>query len=130
MTTLLPTRLATAIPASLAEIAAQAAFILDPDTGGALTYTDAYSATINGALHYRADLPMWTLTPGDYPALDALGMTSYADILRSRSPDLWFAVLTQLAAERGREFTLSPEQVAELAGAMLFDEEINTNAET
>lgn len=130
MTTLLPTRLATAIPATLAEIAAQAAYILDPDTGGALTYTDAYTATINGALYYRADLPMWTLTSGDYPALDALGFASYADILRSRSPDLWFAVLTQLASERGREFTLTPEQVAELANAMLFDEEINTNAET
>ena len=124
MTTIIPTRLATAIPASLAEIAAQAAYILDPDTGGALTYTDAYTTEINGATYYRADLPMWTLTPGDYPALDALGMTSYADILRSRNPDIWFAVLTQLATERGREFTLTPEQVAELASAMLFDEEL------
>jgi hypothetical protein len=125
MTTLLPTRLATAIPATLAAIAAQAAYILDPDTGGALTYTDAYTAEVDGVLHYRADLPMWTLTPGDYPALDALGMTSYADILRSRNADIWFAVLTQLASERGREFTLTPEQVATLAGAMLFDDEIN-----
>lgn len=30
---------------------------------------------------------------------------------------------SQLATGRGREFTLTPEQVAELASAMLFDEE-------
>jgi hypothetical protein len=47
-------------------------------------------------------------------------MTSYADILRSRNGALWFAVLTQLAAARGREFTLTLEQVSELAAAMLL----------
>jgi len=124
MPTLLPPRLATAIPATLAEIAAQAAYILDPDTGGAFTFTPDYNRVIGSRLYYLADLPMWTINPGDYPALDALGMTSYADILRSRNPDIWFAVLTQLASERGREFTLTPEQVAELANAMLFDEEL------
>lgn len=124
MTMLLPARLPTAIPASIADIAAQAAYILDPDSGGALTYTDAYTIEIGGETYYRADLPIWTIDPGVYPELDSLGMTSCADILRSRNPDIWFAVLTQLAAARGREFTLTYEQVATLATSMLFDEEV------
>jgi hypothetical protein len=63
MTMMLPIRLLTAIPAAISEIAAQAAYILDPDIGGALTYTDAYAyaCEIDGETYYRADLPIWTI---------------------------------------------------------------------
>ncbi len=92
MTTILSNRLQTAIPVSIKDIASKAAYILDPDSGGALTYTEAYTIEIDGETYYRDDLPVWTIDPGVYPELDVLGMTSYADILRSRNPDIWFAI--------------------------------------
>ncbi len=124
MTELLQTRLSTAIPESISNIAAQAAYILDPDTGGRETYSENYTIEINGEVYYRADLPIWSLDEGMYPQLDELGMTNYGDILKSKNPDIWFNVLTTLATIRGREFTLSFEDVSILSNAMLFDEEI------
>jgi hypothetical protein len=123
MTTILY-RLVMAYPATIADKANAAAAILDPDTGGAETFTDAYTATVGGTEYVMANIPIWAFDDGEYPELRAIGFSDYGQVMRSKNPAIWFAVLTALAQYRGREFALTSEDVVTLCGAVLFDEEI------
>lgn len=124
----LPTRLRCGFPASLAETANRAAYLLDPDTGGDRTYTDANSVDLNGIRYYAADLPIWPLAPGEYPMLESMGLTDYGQVMKTKNPVVWYAVLDSLATERGREMNLSEDDVTALCAAVLFDEELTPDA--
>lgn len=127
MTIPLPTRLRCGFPASLAAESNQAAYILDPDTGGNKTYTANCTIMINNLEYYVADLPIWPLNQNEYPELDALGFNDYGQIMKSKNPVIWYSVLSTLAIERGRELNLTIEQVTELCQSVKFDEELTNN---
>ena len=79
------------------------AAIIDPDTGGALTFS---AENTRGGYVY-ADIPL---------------MSHFEPVVRERDPDTWQAVLASLADEKGVE-RLDPEVVETLRAAMLFGAE-------
>lgn len=89
-----------AFPASLIEEACALAAIIDPDTGGASTFS---ADNIRGGYVY-AEIPL---------------MTHFEPIVRERDPDTWQAVIAALADEKGVE-RLAPEVIETLRAAMLF----------
>ena len=93
-------RITVAFPESLLAAANHLAAIIDPDTGGALTFS---SDQIRGGYVY-AEIPL---------------MSHFEPVVRERDPDTWQAVLAQLADEKGVE-RLTPEVVETLRAAMLF----------
>lgn len=115
-------RLQMAYPAALKSAANAAAAILDPDTGGPLTFTEVVEI---GELPYvTASIPIFPWEPDEYPHLQAAGYHNHGDIIRTRNAQLWLASLTALAAERGREMTMTADDVAALCAGLLIDEEI------
>jgi hypothetical protein len=114
-------RLIMAYPAAIAEKANAAAAILDPDTGGAETFTAAYTETVGDVLYYCADVPIFQFDE-DKAAL--FHVPDFGAVMRSKDPAVWWMALTGLAQERGRELTLTEADVAELCAAVLFDDEI------
>lgn len=93
-------RIPVAFPeAMLAEANALAA-IIDPDTGGALTFGPAQT---RGGYVY-AEIPL---------------MTHFEPIVRERDPATWQAVIAALADEKGVA-RLPAETVETLRAAMLF----------
>ncbi|MBP9602632.1 MAG: hypothetical protein KBE53_00930 [Chromatiaceae bacterium] len=96
-------RIPVAFPESLLAEANQLAAIIDPDTGGALTFS---SDQIRGGYLY-AEIPL---------------MSHFEPVVRERDPDTWQAVLASLADEKGVE-RLDPEVVETLRAAMLFGAE-------
>lgn len=76
------------------------AAIIDPDTGGALTFS---AENTRGGYVY-ADIPL---------------MSHFEPVVRERDPDTWQAVLASLADEKGVE-RLDPEVVETLRSALLF----------
>ena len=93
-------RIPVAFPESLLAEANQLAAIIDPDTGGALTFS---SDQIRGGYLY-AEIPL---------------MSHFEPVVRERDPDTWQFVIAQLADEKGVE-RLTPEVVETLRAAMLF----------
>lgn len=89
-----------AFPASLIEEACALAAIIDPDTGGAKTFS---AEQIRGGYVY-AEIPL---------------MTHFEPIVRERDPATWQAVINQLADEKGVE-RLPAETVETLRAALLF----------
>ena len=76
------------------------AAIIDPDTGGALTFS---AENTRGGYVY-AEIPL---------------MSHFEPIVRERDPDMWQAVIAGLADAKGVE-RLAPETVETLRAAMLF----------
>ena len=93
-------RIPTAWPEALIAEANALAAIIDPDTGGALTFS---SDQTRGGYVY-AEIPL---------------MSHFEPVVRERDPDTWQAVLASLADEKGVE-RLDPEVVETLRSAMLF----------
>ena len=93
-------RIPCAWPESMLAEANQLAAIIDPDTGGALTFS---SDQIRGGYLY-AEIPL---------------MSHFEHIVRERDPDTWQAVIGALADEKGVE-RLDPATVETLRAAMLF----------
>lgn len=96
-------RLPVAFPASLIEEACAMAAIIDPDTGGALTFI----ADQTRAGYVYAEIPL---------------MSHFEPIVRERDPDAWQYVIAQLADAKGAE-RLAPETIETLRAAMLFGSE-------
>lgn len=122
MTAPLAYRIQMYYPASLKDAANAAAAILDPDTGGELTFQEVIE--VNGAEYVTASIPIFPWAPDEYPELQAAGFHNHGDIIATRNPQLWLASLTALAAERGREMTLTTDDVAALCAGLLIDDEI------
>ncbi len=76
------------------------AAIIDPDTGGALTFS---AENTRGGYVY-AEIPL---------------MSHFEPVVRERDPATWQAVIGALADEKGVE-RLEPEVVETLRAAMLF----------
>ena len=93
-------RIPVAFPEAMLAEANQLAAIIDPDTGGALTF--AADQTRGGYVY--AEIPL---------------MTHFEPIVRERDPDTWQAVIAQLADTKGVE-RLAPETIEVLRGSMLF----------
>jgi hypothetical protein len=93
-------RIIVAFPESMLADANRLAAIIDPDTGGALTF----SADQTRGGYIYADIPL---------------MTHFEPVVRERDPDTWQAVLASLADEKGVE-RLDPATVETLRAAMLF----------
>ena len=93
-------RIPTAWPESMLAEANALAAIIDPDTGGALTF----SADQTRGGYVYAEIPL---------------MSHFEPIVRERDPDTWQAVLASLADEKGVE-RLDPATVETLRAAMLF----------
>lgn len=93
-------RIPTAFPESMLADANRLAAIIDPDTGGALTFS---AENTRGGYVY-ADIPL---------------MSHFEPVVRERDPDTWQAVLASLADEKGVE-RLDPEVVETLRSALLF----------
>lgn len=93
-------RIPTAFPESLLADANALAAIIDPDTGGALTFS---AENTRGGYVY-AEIPL---------------MTHFEPVVRERDPDTWQAVIAGLADEKGVE-RLDQEVVETLRAAMLF----------
>ena len=93
-------RIPVAFPEALLAEANQLAAVIDPDTGGALTF----SADQTRGGYVYAEIPL---------------MSHFEPIVRERDPDTWQFVIGQLADEKGVE-RLDPEVVETLRAAMLF----------
>lgn len=93
-------RIPTAFPESMLADANALAAIIDPDTGGALTFS---AENTRGGYVY-AEIPL---------------MVHFEPVVRERDPDTWQAVIASLADEKGVE-RLAPEVVETLRAAMLF----------
>ena len=96
-------RIPTAFPEAMIADANRLAAIIDPDTGGALTFS---AENTRGGYVY-AEIPL---------------MSHFEPIVRERDPATWQAVLASLADEKGVE-RLDPEVVETLRAAMLFGAE-------
>ncbi len=93
-------RVPTAFPEALIADANALVAIIDPDTGGSLTF----SADQTRGGYVYAEIPL---------------MTHFEPIVRERDPDTWQAVIAALADEKGVE-RLPAETVETLRAAMLF----------
>lgn len=93
-------RIPCAWPESMLAEANALAAIIDPDTGGALTF----SADQTRGGYVYAEIPL---------------MSHFEPVVRERDPDTWQAVIASLADEKGLE-RLSTETVETLRAAMLF----------
>ena len=93
-------RIPTAFPESMLADANRLAAVIDPDTGGALTF----SADQTRGGYVYAEIPL---------------MSHFEPVVRERDPDTWQAVIGALADEKGVE-RLDPEVVETLRAAMLF----------
>lgn len=93
-------RIPCAWPESMLAEANQLAAIIDPDTGGALTFS---AENVRGGYVY-AEIPL---------------MTHFEPVVRERDPDTWQAVIAQLADAKGAE-RLAPETIETLRVSMLF----------
>ncbi len=93
-------RIPTAFPESMLADANRLAAIIDPDTGGAMTF----SADQTRGGYVYAEIPL---------------MSHFEPVVRERDPDTWQAVLASLADEKGVE-RLDPEVVETLRSALLF----------
>ncbi len=96
-------RIPTAFPESLLAEANALAAIIDPDTGGALTF----SADQTRGGYVYAEIPL---------------MSHFEPIVRERDPDTWQFVIAQLADAKGVE-RLAPETIETLRVSMLFGAE-------
>ncbi len=96
-------RLPVAFPASMLAASNALAAIIDPDTGGALTF----SADQTRGGYVYAEIPL---------------MAHFEPVVRERDPDTWQAVIGALADEKGVE-RLDPATVETLRAAMLFGAE-------
>lgn len=96
-------RIPTAFPEAMLADANALAAIIDPDTGGAQTF----SADQTRGGYIYAEIPL---------------MSHFEPVVRERDPDTWQAVLASLADEKGVE-RLDPEVVETLRAAMLFGAE-------
>ena len=92
-----------AFPESMLADANRLAAVIDPDTGGALTF----SADQTRSGYVYAEIPL---------------MSHFEPIVRERDPATWQAVIGALADEKGVE-RLDPEVVETLRAAMLFGAE-------
>lgn len=97
------TRIPCAWPESMLADANRLAAIIDPDTGGSLTF----SADQTRGGYVYAEIPL---------------MSHFEPVVRERDPDTWQAVIAGLADEKGVE-RLPPETVETLRAAMLFGAE-------
>ncbi len=93
-------RLPTAFPKVLLAEANQLAAIIDPDTGGALTFS---AGNTRGGYVY-AEIPL---------------MAHFMSVVQERDPDTWRTVIASLADKKGVE-RLAPEVIDALCAAMLF----------
>ena len=93
-------RIPTAFPESMLADANRLASVIDPDTGGSLTF----SADQTRGGYVYAEIPL---------------MSHFEPVVRERDPDTWQAVLASLADEKGVE-RLDPEVVETLRSALLF----------
>ena len=93
-------RIPVAFPEAMLAEANQLAAIIDPDTGGALTF----SADQTRGGYVYAEIPL---------------MTHFEPIVRERDPATWQAVIAALADEKGVA-RLPAETVETLRAAMLF----------
>ena len=93
-------RIPCAWPESMLADANRLAAIIDPDTGGALTF----SADQTRGGYVYAEIPL---------------MSHFEPVVRERDPDTWQFVIGQLADEKGVE-RLDPATVETLRAAMLF----------
>lgn len=93
-------RIPVAFPEAMLVDANRLAAIIDPDTGGALTF--AADQTRGGYVY--AEIPL---------------MTHFEPIVRERDPATWQAVIAALADEKGVA-RLPAETVETLRAAMLF----------
>lgn len=96
-------RLPTAFPEALLAEANRLAAIIDPDVGGALTF----SADQTRGGYVYAEIPL---------------MVHFEPVVRERDPATWQAVIAALADEKGVE-RLAPEVIETLRSAMLFGAE-------
>lgn len=93
-------RIPVAFPEAMLADANRLAAIIDPDTGGALTFGPAQT---RGGYVY-AEIPL---------------MTHFEPIVRERDPATWQAVIAALADEKGVA-RLPAETVENLRAALLF----------
>ena len=93
-------RMPTAFPETMLADANALAAIIDPDAGGALTFS---ADQIRGGYVY-AEIPL---------------MTHFEPIVRERDPATWQAVIAGLADAKGGE-RMAPETIETLRTAMLF----------
>lgn len=96
-------RIPTAFPKELILEANQLAAIIDPDTGGAFTFTEE---SIRSDYVY-AEIPL---------------MSHFEPVVRERDAETWQTVIAQLADAKGVE-RLSEEVVETLRTALLFGAE-------
>lgn len=93
-------RIPVSFPESMLADANALAAIIDPDTGGALTFDPAQT---RGGYVY-AEIPL---------------MSHFEPIVRERDPDTWQAVINALADNKGVE-RLPPDTIEVLRESMLF----------
>ncbi len=93
-------RIPTAFPESMLADANRLAAVIDPDTGGSLTFS---ADQIRGGYVY-AEIPL---------------MVHFEPVVRERDPDTWQAVIGALADEKGVE-RLDPATLETLRAALLF----------
>lgn len=93
-------RIPCAWPESMLAEANQLAAIIDPDTGGAMTFS---AENTRGGYVY-AEIPL---------------MSHFESVVSERNPDTWQYVIAGLADAKGVE-RLDPETIETLRTAMLF----------
>ena len=99
-------RIPCAYPVALIDEANQLAAIIDPDTGGFVTFDPAY-------------------TRSDYVYAEIPFKEHFLPIVQGRDSATWQAAIAQLAAEKGVE-PLSPETINLLCSSLLIGDECNT----
>ena len=98
-------RIPIAFPESLIDQANQLAAIIDPDTGGYLTF----DPTQNRSGYCYTSIPF---------------KAEFEPLVRRRDPDEWQYAVAQLASEKGME-PLASEVIETLRASMLIGDECN-----
>ena len=108
MSTWTSTKLPLAVPADLIDEANRAASVFDPNSRGDLTFPEP-NVPESAPTHSMCRTQL---------------VLEFVPMLRHpRDPQLWFGVLSAMAAERERELGLTFEDVVELCNEFLFDDE-------
>lgn len=97
-------RTPVAVPWDLIIEANHLAAVIDPDVGGALTFS--------------ADR-----TVGGYAIARIQFYSDFLPLIERRDPDEWYAVMTEIAEARGREL-LTREEIEALCSSMKIGDEV------
>lgn len=100
-------RIRVAFPASEYSAATRLGSLIDPDVGGAETFSLDRTLMVDGVEYIYASIPF---------------LSDFLPVVEARDAETWYQVMTKLAESRNRE-ALTREEIETLCATMLIGDE-------